>query len=137
MIGSQPREGVVPGIGSGPRAPVAPETKAMAAIGAAASAGSALAPRAFLQLLGIRVGSVTPAAVLGWRLFAARTAPLSALAARGNPTARDMFLPVQILDQLAWWEMYRRGALSLRATAILTGASAAIITLDLRRRLRR
>lgn len=112
-----------------------PEVKAMAAVGGAASIGAVFAPRQFLGLLGIPRDDLTPAAVLGWRLFAARTAAVSLLAARGNATAREMFLPVQALDQLAWWEMYRRGELSLRAASTATALSAAIIGLDLRRRL--
>lgn len=43
---------------------------------------------------------------------------------------------VQMLDQLAWWELHRRGALRLGGVAVAATLSGAIIGLDLRRRLR-
>ena len=78
----------------------------MACIGGAVALGSSVAPVRFLGLFGLPADQATGAAVLGWRLMAARTATLSALAARGNTTARDGFLPMQVLDQVAWWVGY-------------------------------
>lgn len=111
-----------------------PRTTGMAAIGGAVAAGSALAPRRFLRLFGVPETEVTGAAVLGWRLMAARTAALSLVAARGDPTARALFLPIQALDQAAWWWGYRQGELRLRTAGLAAVASGAIVTLDLARR---
>ncbi len=108
-------------------------TRGMAAIGGAVAIASATAPRRFLGLFGVGADA-TGAAVLGWRLFAVRTAAISALAARGDATARDLFLPVQVLDQAAWWWGYRRGELPLRTALMAASASGAIIALDLARR---
>lgn len=113
-----------------------PATRGMAAIGLTVSAASVVAPRLFLRTFGLPPEQATPAATLGWRLFAVRTAALSVLAAGGNPTARDLFLPVQALDQLSWWTAHRRGDLPLRTAATAAAASGAIIALDLRRRVR-
>ncbi len=108
-------------------------TKGMAAIGGAVAVGSATAPARFLALFGI-ADHATGGAVLGWRLFAVRTAVIAGLAARGDATARDVFLPVQLMDQAAWWWGYRRGELPLRTAAMAAAASGAIIALDVRRR---
>lgn len=111
-----------------------PKTKAMAAIGGTVSVASTVAPRQFLRLFGLPASEATGASTLGWRLMAVRTASISLLAARGNPTARDLFLPVQVMDQAAWWWGYRNGELPLRTAALAATASAAIIALDLSRR---
>lgn len=121
---------------SGPGTGPEPETAAMAAVATAVGVGAMAAPRPFLRLFGIDE-EPTPAATLAWRLFAVRNFVVAAAAVRGDASARDLFLPVQIGDQLAWWELYRRGRLSLRATVMATAASGAIIALDLRRRARR
>jgi hypothetical protein len=105
----------------------------MAAIGGAVSAASALAPAHFLRLFGV-AHEDNGAGRLAWRLFAVRTAGISLLAARGDRSAQSMFLPVQIMDQVAWWWGYRRGELPLRTAALAGAASGAIIVLDLRRR---
>jgi hypothetical protein len=105
----------------------------MAAIGGAVSIASAFAPRAFLELFGV-AHEDNGAARLGWRLFAIRTAAISLLAARGDRTAQQLFLPVQVLDQAAWWWGYRRGELPLRTAGLAAAASGAIIALDLKRR---
>ena len=111
----------------------ASSARGMAAIGLAVSVGSAAAPKRFLQLFGV-VHEDTGAGRLGWRLFAVRTAAISVLAARGDRTAQELFLPVQLADQAAWWWGYRRGELPLRTAALASLASGAIIALDLRRR---
>lgn len=108
-------------------------TRGMATIGGTVAVATAIAPRRFLALFGLG-HQATGAALLGWRLFAVRTAAISALAARGNAVARDLFLPVQVLDQATWWWGYRRGELPLRTAAMAAAASGAIIALDLRRR---
>lgn len=107
----------------------------MAAIALAVAASATLAPRPFLRLFGLGPEEATGAALLGWRLFAVRTAGIGVLAARGNPTARDAFLPVQVLDQACWWWGHRRGELPLRTALLAATASGAIIGLDLYRRL--
>lgn len=112
-------------------------TAGMAAIGATVSVSSTVAPRTFFRLFGLPAEQATPGAVLGWRLMAVRTAAISALAARGNETARDLFLPVQLADQAAWWTAYARGDLPRRTTVMAAAASGAIIALDLARRLSR
>lgn len=110
------------------------EVQGMAAVGGAVALASALAPGTFLRLFGLG-DDATGGAVLGWRLFAVRTAAISALAARGDRTARDLFLPVQVADQVAWWWGYRRGQLPLRTALMAGAASGAIVALDVRRRM--
>lgn len=116
------------------RREVEPQTKAMAGIGMSVAVAAVVAPRMFLRTFGI-AEPPTGATLLGWRLFAARTAVLSVLAARGSRTARDAFLPVQLMDQAAWWWGHSRGELPLRTAAMAASASGAIIALDVSRRL--
>ena len=106
----------------------------MAAIAGAVAVASTVAPERLMTLFGLPAGEATGAAVLGWRLMAVRTASISVLAARGDSAARDVFLPVQLMDQAAWWWGYRQGQLPLRTAALAAAASGAIIALDLTRR---
>lgn len=87
----------------------------MVAVGGAVALSSTVAPKPFLKFFGIPAGEATGAAVLGWRLMAVRMASISLLAANDNPTARALFLPVQIMDRATRWWGYRRGELALRA----------------------
>jgi predicted anti-sigma-YlaC factor YlaD len=105
----------------------------MAAIGGAVSVMSALAPKQFLAIFGVAEQD-TGAGRLAWRLFAARTAAISLLAACNDETAKRIFLPVQFMDQAAWWWGYKRGELPLRTAGLAAAASGAIIALDIRRR---
>ncbi len=109
-------------------------TTAMAAIGGTVATASAVAPGPFLRIFGIDPAEVTGAAAFGWRLFAARTAYLSFLAARGNETARDAFLPVQLLDQVVFWHAFKRRSVPRRAAVLGAVTSGGIIALDLQRR---
>lgn len=108
--------------------------KGMAAIGGTVALASARSPRAFLRVFGIAPSEVTGAGAFGWRLFAVRTAYLSGLAWRGNSTARDAFLPVQMLDQLVFWHAFKTRSVPRRAALLAAATSGAIIVLDLRRR---
>jgi hypothetical protein len=108
-------------------------TRGMAVIGGAVSVASAFAPRPFHRVFGV-ADQDTGASRLAWRLFAVRTAAISLRAARGDRAAEELFLPVQILDQAAWWWGYRRGEVPLRTAALAATASGAIIALDLKRR---
>jgi hypothetical protein len=108
--------------------------KGMAAIGGTVALGSALSPRTFLRLFGIRPDEVTGAGAFGWRLFAVRTAYLSALAARGDETARAAFLPIQLLDQAVFWHAFATRSIPRRAAVMGAAASGVIVALDLRRR---
>lgn len=110
-------------------------TQGMAAIGGGVALASALSPKSFLRIFGIPPEDVTGAASFGWRLFAVRTAWLSAMALRGNTTARDAFLPVQVLDQAVFWQAYRAHSVPRRAALMAAATSGVIIALDLRRRL--
>lgn len=109
-------------------------TRGMAAIGATVSVAATVAPRTFFAVFGLPPRDATGGARLGWRLMAVRTAAISVLAAGGNTTARDLFLPVQLADQATWWWGHARGELPLRTTAMAATASGAIIALDLLRR---
>lgn len=113
--------------------PVDVETRAMAAIGLSVSVAAALLPGTFFRTFGI-ADPPSGAAKLGWRLFAVRTATISVLAAGGSSTARDAFLPVQLMDQATWWWGYSQREIPLRTAALATVASGAIIALDLKRR---
>jgi len=115
------------------RPSVEPETRGMAAIGLSVSVAAALLPGTFFRTFGI-AEPPSGAAQLGWRLFAVRTATISVLAANGNRTARDAFLPVQLMDQATWWWGYSRREIPFRTAAFATVASGAIIALDLKRR---
>lgn len=109
------------------------ETRAMAAIGLTVAAAATFVPETFFRTFGISEPA-SGAAKLGWRLFAVRTATISVLAAAGNSTARETFLPVQVLDQATWWWGYSRREIPLRTAVLASVASGAIIALDLRRR---
>lgn len=106
----------------------------MAAIGGGVSVVATVFPRTFLRLFGVPPGEVTGAAAFGLRLFAVRTAYISVLALRGNPTARDAFLPVQILDQAVFWHAFATRSIPRRGSALAAAMSGVIIALDLRRR---
>ncbi len=112
-------------------------TLTMALIGGTVATGTTIAPRRVLRIFGLTDEEATGAAVLGWRLMAARTMSISILAARGNDTARDLFLPIQVMDQAAWWWGYRRGQLPLKTAVLAASASGVIVALDLSRRLGR
>lgn len=109
-------------------------TRGMALIGGGVSLATALAPRPFLRLFGVRPDEVTGIAVVGWRLFAARTAAISLLAWRGDPTARALFGPLQAADQVVFWEAFRTRALPRPGAALAASVSGVIVALDLVRR---
>ena len=108
--------------------------RAMTGLGGAVSIAAAVSPRALLAAFGIAPREVTGAAAFGWRLFAVRTAYLSAAGWRGDAAARTAFLPVQVLDQVVFWHAYSSRAIPLRAAALAAGTSGAIVALDLVRR---
>ncbi len=103
----------------------------MAGLATAVAATSIGTPRFLLRILGFPPEQATPAAELGLRLFAGRNLAVSTLALRGDETAQAMFLPIQGLDQLAWWDLYRRGTLSLRTTLTCTAISGVIVGLGI------
>ncbi len=111
-----------------------PATRGMATIGGAVATASAISPKTFLSLFGVERRDVTGAAAFGWRLFAVRTAYLSARAWRGDASARDAFLPVQLLDQAVFWHAFATHSVPRRAALMAAGASGAIIALDIVRR---
>jgi hypothetical protein len=106
----------------------------MAAIGATVAAGMAISPRTFLQLFGIDADEVTGAGALGWRLFAVRTGYLSGRALMGDASAREAFLPVQLLDQAVFWHSFATRSVPRRASLLAAATSGAIIALDSVRR---
>ena len=108
--------------------------RGMAAIGVGVAVGSALSPRTFLRAFGVAPHEVTGAAEFGWRLFAVRTAYLSALALRGDEAARAAFLPVQVLDQVVFWHAFANRSVPRRAAVMAAAASGAIVALDVNRR---
>ena len=108
--------------------------KGMAAIGAAVAVATAFVPRRFLRLFGVAPGEVTGVGVVGWRLFAVRTAYLSALAWRGDASARGAFLPVQALDQLVFWHAFKIRLIPRGGAALAAVTSGAIVALDVLRR---
>lgn len=100
----------------------------------AGTVGLASAPKAMLRVFGVNPHDVTGAAELGWRLFAVRTGYLAVLAAQGNTTARDAFLPVQVLDQVVFWHVFATRAVPPRAAVLAAATSGALVALDLQRR---
>lgn len=118
------------------REPVDPTTKGMAAIALAVAAGTTLFPRAFVRLYGFDPDTMGPAGRFGWRLFATRNLYLSTQALRGDPRARDAFLPVQVLDQGVFWHGFATRAMPRSSAVLAAATSGVIIALDLRRRLR-
>jgi len=106
----------------------------MTAIAATVALASALSPKPFLRVFGIPPEEVNGVAVFRWRLFAVRTAFLAWLAARGNRTARESFLPIQILDQAVFWQVFATRSVPRRASLMAAAASGVIIALDLWRR---
>ena len=109
-------------------------TLGMAAIGGSVSVGSAFFPRLFLRLFGVAPREVTGPAIFALRLFAVRTAYLSALAARGNETARDAFLPVQVLDQMVFWHAFKTRSIPRPGAVLAAAMSGVIIAFGLSRR---
>lgn len=103
----------------------------MESIAALVAVGAGMAPRRFLRLFGVPGREVTGAAAFGWRLFAVRTAYLTALAVRGDESARNASLPVQMLDQVVFWHAIANRSVPRRAAALAATASGAIIALDL------
>ena len=110
------------------------KTKTMAAVGGSVAAASAVSPRLFLRAFGIPAAEVTGAAAFGWRLFAVRTAYISALAAHGDATARSSFLPIQMLDQAVFWHAYATRSVPKRAALLASATSGLIIAADIARR---
>lgn len=108
--------------------------RAMTGLGGAVSLAAAVSPRALLGGFGIAPREVTGTAAFGWRLFAVRTAYLSAAGWRGDEAARRAFLPVQLLDQAVFWHAYGTRSIPRRAAALAAGTSGAIVALDLVRR---
>lgn len=109
-------------------------TRGMAAIGGTVATATALSPRTFLRLFGVAPEEVTGAAEMGWRLFAARTAYLSARAWSGDEAARDAFLPIQVLDQAVFWHAFANRSIPRRGALLAAATSGVIIALDVRRR---
>lgn len=106
----------------------------MAAIGGGVAVASMISPRRFLRIFGIAPDEVTGAGAFGWRMFAVRNAYLSGLAWGGNATAREAFLPVQLLDQLVFWSAFKTRSVPRRAAVLAATTSGAIIALDVARR---
>ena len=106
----------------------------MAAIGFTVAAGMGLLPRAFLRIFGIPARDVSGAAAFGWRLFAVRTAYISAKAWQGDDSAQRSFLPIQVLDQVVFWPAFFDRSVPRRASVMAAATSAAIIALDVVRR---
>jgi hypothetical protein len=108
--------------------------RGMIAIAGTVAFASAFSPRLFLSAFGIRPQDVNGVALFGWRLFAVRTGFLAMLAWRGNETAREAFLPIQILDQAVFWQAFATRSVPRRASLMAAAASGVIIALDLWRR---
>ena len=101
-----------------------------AAIALTVAALFTASPRLALKPFGVPDDEVTGVAVLGWRLFAVRTATIGAAAWRGDPSARRAFLPVQVADQAVFAAALRRGEVAPRTAGLAMATSAVIIALD-------
>ena len=53
---------------------------------------------------------------------------------RGDPTARNAFLPVQLLDQAVFWHAFGTRSVPRRAAVLAAATSGVIIALDVKRR---
>jgi hypothetical protein len=106
----------------------------MAGIALAVAVIAAISPRIALRLFGTDSSEVTGAAVFGWRLFAVRIGYLGVLAWRGDRTATNAFLPIQVLDQIVFWHALATGSIRRRTAMLASTTSGAIILLDLLRR---
>ncbi len=109
-------------------------SRANAGIAMVVGVGALLSPRALLGVFGVRPREVTGAGAFGWRLFGTRNIVLATSALRGHGAARDIFLPVQVLDQLVFRHAYRTGAVPKGGAIFAIGISGLIIVLDLLRR---
>ncbi|PTL58277.1 hypothetical protein [Paraconexibacter algicola] len=112
---------------------VARETRINAAVALAVAAGVTFAPTPFLRLFGIDAAEVTGAARFGWRLFAVRNVWVAVRALQGDPSATGAFLPVQLMDQVVFWQAYRARSVPRRAPLMAAATSGLIIALELRR----
>jgi hypothetical protein len=115
---------------------VSPERLARAnvVIALAVGVGAAVSPRLLLRAYGVPASEVTGAAVLGWRLFAMRNLAVGVAAWRGDESARAMFLPVQVLDQMAFASAYSSRDLPRPAVLAAMATSGAIVAMDVLRR---
>ena len=108
--------------------------RANAAIALAVAAGSLVSPGTLIRLYGVDPAEMTGIGAFGWRLFAMRNVALGVAALRGSESARNTFLPVQILDQGVFLQAYRSGSVPKAAALGAMATSGAIIVLDLLRR---
>lgn len=102
---------------------------AAAGIATAVGAGAALSPKLLLRAFGIAPGEVTGAAAFGWRLFAVRSLFVGVAGLRGDRAARDLILPVQLVDQLVFQHAYRTRSVPRRASVGAMAVSGVLIAL--------
>lgn len=100
-----------------------------AAVATAVGVAAALSPRLLLRLFGVPPAEVTGAAAFGWRLFAVRNLFVGGAALRGDRAARDLILPVQLVDQLVFQHAYRTRSVPRRASALAMAVSGGLIAL--------
>lgn len=110
--------------------------RANAVVALAVATGALLSPETLVRAYGVDGKEMTGIGAFGWRLFAMRNVALGVSVLRGSAAARDMFLPIQILDQAVFAHAYRSGSVPKPAAIGAMVTSAVIIGLDLVRRSR-
>ena len=88
-----------------------------------------VAPRRALRLLGVR--DLSPAGVLGWRLFGIRNVGLAGLVLAGRPGMRRFALVTQLPDSASFVAAGRSGGLNAPATTFCLSASGFVTTMCL------
>ena len=88
--------------------------------------GFALAPRRIARLYGLPVDELTGASDFAWRLFAARNLVVGGAALAGA-AARQLILPVQVVDQAIFLHALATGTVPKRTALSAIATSAAII----------
>lgn len=72
----------------------------------------------------------TGPSALAWRLFGVRTLAVGVGVLRGEPAARAVVLPVQLLDQAVFVHALARGSVPRRAGALAMATSAVLVGLS-------
>ncbi len=108
--------------------------RAMATIGLTVGVAAAVAPTQLQRVFGVPSSQITASGHFGWRLFAMRNLYLSGLALAGERSAIAAFLPVQLLDQVVFWQAFATRSVPRRTSTRAAAASGVIIGVDLVRR---
>jgi len=93
--------------------------------------GSVIAPRALSRLYGMPADGMTGTAALGWKMFGVRTVTIGAAALVGSAPVRQLVIPVQIFDQIVFFQALLTRSVPRKSAIMAMATSGAIIALSL------